>query len=119
MTGRRANRVGLFLVLSAAMLAGPANAADETKSPVPSTEVKPAAAPAAEKPVSTSDIPWDATLFAYRRPERLVVEETTPTPEQVAIWSKPPKEAGDVPAPKATGPACHGALQNRPLMGAS
>jgi len=123
MTARRANRVGLFLALSAAMLAGPANAADEGKPPAPPAEVKaaaapaetkpatapaenkPVAAPAAEKPVAISDIPWDAALFAYQRPERLVVEETTPTGEQVAIWSKPPKEAGDVPAPKATDPA--------------
>src|SRR5688572_25964408 len=34
---------------------------------------------------------WDASLFAYERPEPLAVEVTTPTPQQVAWFGRPPE----------------------------
>lgn len=48
---------------------------------------------------------FDPRLFDYRRPARLVVEETTPTREQLHRLLRPPQLATNAAAPQATGPA--------------
>jgi dienelactone hydrolase len=45
---------------------------------------------------------WDAALFQYDRSERLPVEVTTPTGEQVAWIGRPAQMPAGVPAPEAT-----------------
>lgn len=48
---------------------------------------------------------WDAKWFAYDKPEKLVVEETTPTADQVNFWHRPKQADPDAPAPQFHGPA--------------
>jgi uncharacterized protein len=48
---------------------------------------------------------WDAKWFAYEKPAKLVVEETTPTPNQVNFWQRPRQADRSAPAPRANGPA--------------
>jgi dienelactone hydrolase len=40
---------------------------------------------------------WDAKFFDYDAPKDLIVEQTTPTPDQVDFKSRPPQTAGDRP----------------------
>lgn len=44
---------------------------------------------------------WDAHWFDYRRPEKLVVEETTPTRDQTAFLGRPAQMPADIKAPVA------------------
>lgn len=48
---------------------------------------------------------WDAKWFAYDRPAKLEVEESTPSADQVNFWKRPQQAAPDAPGPRATGPA--------------
>jgi alpha-beta hydrolase superfamily lysophospholipase len=48
---------------------------------------------------------WNPRLLDYQRPGKLIVEQTTPAPEQVNFWLRPPQMAADAPEPKETGPA--------------
>src|SRR5688500_4034173 len=48
---------------------------------------------------------WSGTLYEYARPQKLVVEETTPAPEQIDWRRRPPPLKVDAPEPAATGPA--------------
>jgi dienelactone hydrolase len=48
---------------------------------------------------------WDAKWFAYDKPSRLAVEESTPTADQVNFWKRPEQMSKAAPAPKVTGPA--------------
>lgn len=48
---------------------------------------------------------WDAKWFAYERPSKMIVEETTPTPDQVNFWKRPKQADPDAPALTASGPA--------------
>ncbi len=48
---------------------------------------------------------WDGHLFDYKRPAKLVVEQSTPTEAQVAFLTRPPQLAADTPDPVATPPA--------------
>jgi dienelactone hydrolase len=48
---------------------------------------------------------WDANWFRYDRPDRLVVEESTPTADQVKFWHRPRQADPDAPEPADTGPA--------------
>jgi hypothetical protein len=85
--------------------AQPAPPATPAAAPPPvttGTEVVPAPAPA--KP-ETAAPAWDAKAFDYERPKTLVVEETTPSAEQVGLFPRPPEAKADAPQPKATGPA--------------
>ncbi|HWE02052.1 MAG TPA: alpha/beta hydrolase [Tepidisphaeraceae bacterium] len=59
---------------------------------------------AADTP-SGLDNGWDRKLFDYRRPEKLIVEQTTPTDAEVNFWIRPPRISHDAPDPKASGPA--------------
>ena len=51
---------------------------------------------------ATPDKNWDPSLFRYERREKLAVEVTTPTPQQVAWMGRPPEMGPNPPAPKAT-----------------
>jgi fermentation-respiration switch protein FrsA (DUF1100 family) len=48
---------------------------------------------------------WSGTLYEFQRPRQLIVEEATPTAEQVNWRQRPPAMKPDAPQPKATGPA--------------
>ena len=48
---------------------------------------------------------WDASWFQYDRPDRLVVEEATPTADQVNFWHRPRQANPEAPDPVSTGPA--------------
>jgi fermentation-respiration switch protein FrsA (DUF1100 family) len=49
---------------------------------------------------------WDRHYFEYKRPQKLIVEESTPTEAQLNFWMRPPQVEGpDAPEPTATGPA--------------
>src|SRR5579859_5974709 len=48
---------------------------------------------------------WDASWFHYQRPNRLVVEQTTPTADQVNFWRRPRQADPQAPDPVSTGPA--------------
>ncbi|HEX4125169.1 MAG TPA: alpha/beta fold hydrolase [Tepidisphaeraceae bacterium] len=48
---------------------------------------------------------WDPSVYSYHRPAHLVVEQTTPTEEQVSFFRRPTQMPADAPAPKETGPA--------------
>src|SRR5687768_14014921 len=49
---------------------------------------------------------WDGTVFRYTRPTAMVVEETTPTPEQVEWRSRPaPMKTGQVEPQRSDKPA--------------
>ncbi len=56
---------------------------------------------AAEAP-RAADNGWDAKLFAYDRPDELVVEVTTPTEAQTSIWHRPAPMPADAPDPVRT-----------------
>ena len=45
---------------------------------------------------------WDAKWFHYDRPDKLIVEETTPISDQVNFWSRP-ERADPNAAPPAPG----------------
>lgn len=53
---------------------------------------------------------WPAGLYDYRRPERLVVEESTPTADQLDWKARPAQLAADAPDPRTTGPAKPGRM---------
>jgi dienelactone hydrolase len=59
----------------------------------------------AAEPATQPAAIWDKRLFAYERPARVIVEETTPTDAQVAFFVRPPAVDEKTPEPKATGPA--------------
>jgi dienelactone hydrolase len=48
---------------------------------------------------------WDAKWFGYERPGRLLVEETTPTLEQVNFLKRPRQMEPEADDPKTSGPA--------------
>jgi dienelactone hydrolase len=48
---------------------------------------------------------WDSKWFAYDKPAKLIVEETTPTSDQVNFWKRPQQADPDATPPKATDPA--------------
>lgn len=54
---------------------------------------------------ANAGVDWDAKWFAYSKPTQMVVEETTPTADQVNFWTRPRPADPAAPAPKATGPA--------------
>ncbi|MDB5355565.1 MAG: dipeptidyl aminopeptidase/acylaminoacyl-peptidase-like protein [Phycisphaerales bacterium] len=55
---------------------------------------------------------WDRKLLNYDRPEKLIVEETTPTDAQVNFWMRPPQAAANAPEPKDLGVAKPRAVGN-------
>lgn len=55
--------------------------------------------------VAKPDNGWDANWFSYDRPARMVVEETTPTADQVNFFKRPQQTDADAPPPKASGAA--------------
>lgn len=62
--------------------------------------------------VVTSNVPaaevnngWDRQWLDYQRPAKLLVEETTPTGDQVNFWHRPRQANPDAPSPQQTGPA--------------
>lgn len=48
---------------------------------------------------------WDAKWFAYDKPSKMVVEETTPTADQVNFWKRPAQADPNAPKPQAGEPA--------------
>ena len=48
---------------------------------------------------------WDCHLFDYKRPAKLVVEQSTPTEAQVAFLTRPAQLAAGTPDPKETAAA--------------
>jgi len=48
-----------------------------------------------------AEVVWDASAFKYERPKAFVVEETTPTAQQVDWHGRPVRLAANLPAPKA------------------
>lgn len=105
---KRRRVAAIACILGIAVLAFSAAGAEDAKPAAAPPEVKPPAsaeALPAEPKLDVAQVAWDASLFAYKRPDRLMVEEATPTPEQSVILGRPPQEAADAPEPKAAGPA--------------
>ena len=96
---RRMRIVAAAGLLAAVILACSGARAEDAKSAPAPPEAGPAAH--SEQPADLSKIQWDAALFAYQRPERFVVEESTPTTEHVAILGRPPQEPADTLSRKA------------------
>lgn len=48
---------------------------------------------------------WDAKWFLYNRSAKLIVQESTPTADQVNFWSRPQRADPDAPAPVQRGRA--------------
>lgn len=61
------------------------------------------AAPAASDKASGNG--WDGKLFDYQRPAKLIVQESTPTADQIAFFVRPERLKAGEPDPADAGPA--------------